>query len=180
MTLQMDDSYNERVYLAANPDIAEAVNQRQFASGREHYDKFGEREGRIASVHQYVLHQATQISLLKRDIAQRDGQIVDLNQAYAEALRTIEEMRGSSSWSVTSPMRFVSSKAKNIASLIKLLPQIIHLGGGVVVTVKKGRRVFASEGWAGIKRRILLVAHGRYAGSPESINNQNDYGEWVR
>jgi predicted SAM-dependent methyltransferase len=39
--------FNEVEYLAANPDVAAAVNEGKFHSGREHYEIYGEREGRI-------------------------------------------------------------------------------------------------------------------------------------
>jgi predicted SAM-dependent methyltransferase len=45
----MSDSiiFNEAEYLAANPDVAAAVKEGKFKSGREHYKKHGEREGRM-------------------------------------------------------------------------------------------------------------------------------------
>jgi predicted SAM-dependent methyltransferase len=39
--------FNEAEYLGANPDVAAAVKEGKFHSGREHYEKYGEREGRI-------------------------------------------------------------------------------------------------------------------------------------
>lgn len=60
----MDDSiFNEAEYLAANPDVAAAVKEGNFRSGREHYEICGEREGRMlkrlfgrASREQKVFH----------------------------------------------------------------------------------------------------------------------------
>ncbi|MDO9268603.1 MAG: methyltransferase domain-containing protein [Methylobacter sp.] len=42
-----DLMFNEAEYLAANPDVAAAVKNRKFRSGREHYELYGKREGRI-------------------------------------------------------------------------------------------------------------------------------------
>ncbi|EKD97304.1 MAG: methyltransferase type 11, partial [uncultured bacterium] len=42
-----DSTFNETEYLAANPDVAAAVKNGEFHSGREHYEKHGEREGRM-------------------------------------------------------------------------------------------------------------------------------------
>lgn len=39
-------SFNEELYLAANPDVAAAVARGQFASGRQHYNRHGRYEGR--------------------------------------------------------------------------------------------------------------------------------------
>ena len=40
-------NFNEQHYLAANPDVAQAVSKGRFESGLEHYHKFGRREGRL-------------------------------------------------------------------------------------------------------------------------------------
>lgn len=42
-----DLTFNEAEYLEANPDVAAAVKEGNFRSGREHYEKHGEREGRM-------------------------------------------------------------------------------------------------------------------------------------
>lgn len=39
--------FNEVEYLAANPDVTAAVKEGKFHSGREHYEIYGEREGRM-------------------------------------------------------------------------------------------------------------------------------------
>ena len=44
------DTFDEAAYLRANPDVAAAVSSGDYASGREHFDRFGQKEGR---------HQAT-------------------------------------------------------------------------------------------------------------------------
>lgn len=40
------DNFEEQGYLQANPDVAAAVRAGQFASGREHFDRFGKNEKR--------------------------------------------------------------------------------------------------------------------------------------
>ncbi len=39
--------FNEQGYLLANPDIADAVARGELASGWDHYQRFGQREGRV-------------------------------------------------------------------------------------------------------------------------------------
>lgn len=39
--------FNEAEYLAANPDVADAISNGSFHSGREHYEKYGKGEGRM-------------------------------------------------------------------------------------------------------------------------------------
>jgi lipopolysaccharide biosynthesis glycosyltransferase/glycosyltransferase involved in cell wall biosynthesis len=139
---------------------------------------------------------------LKQALVKRDDQIANINQklndlkpdpnhvtiAYKEALRTIEEIRSSSSWRVTAPMRFVSSKIKNTRAILKLLPSIVRFGGGLAGSAKKTWRVFSREGWSGVKRRILFVG-GNQNGFVSSMIRpdltsaaveRNDYAEWLR
>jgi SAM-dependent methyltransferase len=41
-----DQNFNEKAYLLANPDVADAVKKGAFKSGRSHYDAFGKNENR--------------------------------------------------------------------------------------------------------------------------------------
>jgi hypothetical protein len=41
-------TFDERYYLEANPDVAQAVREGRLSSGRQHYDAYGRREGRLA------------------------------------------------------------------------------------------------------------------------------------
>ena len=148
------------------------------------------RDGQVAHFTQTIQNLTEEVAKRDAVVADRDGQIAGLNNvtlAYNEALRTIEEIRVSSSWRITAPMRYVSSKIRNIIEVLKLLPRIIRFGGGVVGSVRKTWRVFSREGWKGIKRRILFVGGNRsqYFSSTikqelisESVD-QNDYGEPV-
>jgi len=43
-------AFDETVYLTANPDVAAAVQRGDFASGLEHFEKFGRHEGRVFGV----------------------------------------------------------------------------------------------------------------------------------
>ena len=46
IVLATKENFDERRYLAANPDVAEAVHAGQVANGRTHFEKFGLGEGR--------------------------------------------------------------------------------------------------------------------------------------
>ena len=41
------ENFDETGYLAANPDVAEAVRKGQFKSGRQHFEGYGRRESRL-------------------------------------------------------------------------------------------------------------------------------------
>ena len=40
-------NYNEKAYLASNPDVAESVKKGDFKSGKAHYKTFGWKENRM-------------------------------------------------------------------------------------------------------------------------------------
>jgi SAM-dependent methyltransferase len=44
--LATESNFDERAYLSANPDVAQAVKNGSFKSGRAHFNIFGKREGR--------------------------------------------------------------------------------------------------------------------------------------
>ena len=45
-TIMEKNNFNDKLYLEANPDVAEAVKRGEFKSGLEHYGMFGRKEGR--------------------------------------------------------------------------------------------------------------------------------------
>lgn len=121
-----------------------------------------------------------QVDNLNRIVAERNNHILNLEQI-------IEQTYMSSSWRITAPLRKLSLKAKNLSNLIKLLPSIFRISGGITKSVKKASRVFLREGWAGVKRRILFVGGDRNGTSDSKIRpdialpevDRNDYTEWL-
>ena len=157
----------------------------------ERVRSLAEKDTQIASLNE-AMHTLTE-QAAEKDIAvaDRDAQIVGLKHVaigYNEALRTIEEIRESSSWRITAPMRYLSSKIRNIGGVFKLLPSIIRFGGGIIGSARKAWRVFLREGWRGIKRRILFVGGNRSGIISSKIRpdltsaaiDRNDYTEWIR
>ena len=41
-----DENFDEKAYLLANPDVADAVKTGKIRSGRSHFEIFGKNEGR--------------------------------------------------------------------------------------------------------------------------------------
>lgn len=170
--------------------LNQAVNERE-----SRIDGFGralgQRDDQIATLHQTIQTLTEKVAKSKEVVAERDGQIAGLNQVtvqYNAALRVIEEIRRSSIWRITKPMRYVASKIKNIVSVIKLLPSIIRFGGGMASSINKLGCVFSREGWSGVRRRILFVGGNRNGFVSSMIRPdlnsaevaRSDYMEWVR
>jgi len=92
-----------------------------------------ERDAQIVNLNESLAERDVQIAGLSQSVAERDGQINDLNQAVAErdsqiALMvgqlnneraTITEMRHSTSWRTTIPLRFVGTIFKSVTFKIR-------------------------------------------------------------
>jgi glycosyltransferase involved in cell wall biosynthesis len=147
-----------------------------------------EQDIRINDLSRKLAQREEDVAALNEAMAEHDVQSVNLNQRYNESLKTIEEIRGSSSWRITAPIRYISSKLKNIIAVILLLPGIFRFGGGLVGSVRKAWRVLSREGWLGVKRRILFVDGHQYCITVSNVRNnlfsktvnRNDYNAWIR
>lgn len=84
MPTTIESSFDERIYLIANPDVAKAVEDGRLSSGWEHYQRSGHGEGRVASAPQFVRELARRLAALTETVAERDGRITALTRAVAE------------------------------------------------------------------------------------------------
>ncbi|MBC7490505.1 MAG: glycoside hydrolase family 99-like domain-containing protein [Glaciimonas sp.] len=169
--------FNEQIYLLANPDVEEALNRGEFTSGMEHFQKYGHTEGRITNAHQFLSDQARHLSLLKQAVAEHDGQIAHLNQAVtvrdvhisnlnhavaegdvqiANFNQMVNEIRNSTSWRLTSPVRSIGTLLKRLRHIMKLVSSAIKQGGGIKLAVGKAVRIYQNEGMAGVRSALSV------------------------
>jgi len=158
-----------------------------------------ERDNRIGNLAQYINERDQQITNLNQEVLERDRQIASLNEAAIEFDRQIAglsqiaaEREGliaeihtlltSTSWKITAPIRAIGHRIKRIKHLLRILPGLIHRGGGIWATTQKTAATIRREGLGGVKRRIHIVnalatsaldEHGQLIAS-------HDYAEWVR
>jgi glycosyltransferase involved in cell wall biosynthesis len=88
-----------------------------------------ERDGQIANLNQAVAERDGQIANLNQAVAEHDGQIANLNQAVAErdaAVRNFYEIRCSSSWKLTAPLRFFGHLVKGNFDLAENVVREAH------------------------------------------------------
>ena len=77
----MLDLFDEQIYLAINPLVAEAVAQGEFASAREHFEIVGRKEHLLTNAKDSILEQAREIVRLKLIIAEGEGKVSSLSLA---------------------------------------------------------------------------------------------------
>ncbi|HEY8036072.1 MAG TPA: glycosyltransferase [Methylobacter sp.] len=193
----------ENVYSFSLKDFFTITGQNNIFSQEEIVNLIVEHNGHIVHLNQAIgdLNQA--IVYYKQAVVERDQRIIDLtqiahdkedhignlNQAIREReqqisnlIQAIDEIRGSTSWRLTRPIRFIGSQLLRVRIVFKALPYALIMSGGYRGLVKHVLDIYKSEGVNGIKRRILFSAS---PGTPAPVLdytelNHNDYDEWVR
>ena len=73
-----EKNFDEAAYLLANPDVAQAVREDKFESGRSHFEVFGRQEGRMLQRDRSIFLEAKKVklrsiaSLLRSDMSHRE------------------------------------------------------------------------------------------------------------
>ena len=141
MRITANGLFDEQIYLAANPDVADAVSRGDVASAWEHFQQSGQKDGRVATASQFIVNQAGRLSLMKTTVAERAEQITNLNQAVLERdeqiahlqqreselqnlsnelSKAINEIHLSTSWRITKPLRMVSQWGRRFKRLVRI------------------------------------------------------------
>lgn len=94
----------------------------------------------------------------------------------------IKELHASSSWKLTSILRFIAYQIRNVSSKGGLLQQAIVRNGGIKEAFARLIDLYKREGVSGIKNKVRIAFHGDLVapsvGSDEF--DRNDYAEWIR
>lgn len=142
-------------------------------SERDH--AIAERDGQIAGLAQAAHDKEVHIGNLDRALRERDEQI-------SYHIRSAAEIRASTSWRLTRPVRFVGRQLLRIKTILKASPYALSVCGGYRGLIKHAWSTYKKEGIDGIKLRVLFSAS---PGAPLPVigsaqPNYNDYSEWVR
>jgi glycosyltransferase involved in cell wall biosynthesis len=193
----MTNLFDEQIYLAANPDVAEAIKQGEFDSAIQHYEKLGYKEGLVSNASEFILEQLKNNFIYKQLLSGQDKQIASLNQAIAERdgqianlNSVIQEILGSTSWKLTSPVRLIGHQRLRVKLVLRALPYAMAVCGGYRGLIKHAWCTYQDEGLNGIKRRVIFSASPsgsipiNYYDQAADDNNahpqHNNYKEWVR
>ncbi|MDD2466581.1 MAG: glycosyltransferase [Desulfobulbus sp.] len=161
----------------------------EILAGKDIVEVVAERDGLINSLNKTVVKRDGLIDSLNQTAAERDALIDSLNQTVTERdglidrlTHEIKALRHSTSWKLTTPLRWPIHQLKRARHLARIAPRALEVGGGIGPTTMKAWRLYRSEGLAGLKRGIVSVQSPSEI-KPTSQSNgfdRNDYEEWVR
>ncbi len=135
---------NGHVAMDANTSVALLQAQTEsFNSTQKVKSLMQEMEQTAAARQAEVVH-------LQQKMAERDAHVVALQES-------LHAMRSSKSWKITVPLRARPAAAIELASKLKLLPQALQVGGGLMPTLRTAFNVLKTEGLDGIRWRLSNV-----------------------
>ncbi len=155
------------------------------------YKEIGEWNTTIKNLNDLAIDRYNLIQSINVEKLSVENQLQELRSELQEIAHTnhlthnkLAEVYQSSSWRITSPLRFASRQLKRIPRIINLaLPAIKH-GGGIVGTTQKAFKLLKQDGVSGLKRGLRSVAAKLPADNnsnlPTFFTGNNDYDEWVR
>ncbi len=152
----MNSEFNEVDYLKIHRDVAIAVEAKLFASGMEHFQQVGRQEGRTCD-YAVLLDQLVLVAAEgKTKAAQRELENAALRQ-------TIAELRASTSWRITAPVRQLGRLARTVTAGVPFWRKLAALRAVLLrllreqslpVLAMRALRVWRREGLGGIKARV--------------------------
>lgn len=108
--------FDEKIYLASNPDVAKALYRGEFSSGLEHYEKNGIRESRIVNIDQLLFQSVLMRQALLRS-ERRIAYLEDLRQSIQSQKIRLNSTDTSCSqgltWLILSPFRQLNNYCRN-------------------------------------------------------------------
>jgi glycosyltransferase involved in cell wall biosynthesis len=89
-------------------------------------------------------------------------------QSAAQHQMQMEEMRRSSSWRITAPLRYAKDMLVGVRSMAGRVMRAVERDGGVATTVRRGLDMYRRSGVKGLRRAMGAAGHGGH-----------DYETWV-
>ena len=95
-----------------------------------------------------------------RTLSNLERSINEKQQTITQLTETVEAYLQSTSWKITKPLRIGGRIIRATIYPFRLIKSGIRHGGGVTNTLKKAKRIYVNEGFAGIQRSIRVITHG--------------------
>lgn len=108
------------------------INETEYAQGWS--TLVGERETQVARLSEMVNERDVQIAELSDEVVRHEAWTLDLNAQLEQVTRTLEELRGSTSWRITSPLRVLGRaipigthlRLRSGAAVLNVLKHVYH------------------------------------------------------
>lgn len=125
---------------------------------------------------------STAFAMQQERAEQAEQHVQSQREQLTQREALIAELRASTSWRLTGPLRFVATQAYRTRRAVSLIGPALRVGGGASGTARRALRLYRNEGWSGIKRGLRIAASaGQVVPTPGSDSfHRNDYTEWVR
>jgi glycosyltransferase involved in cell wall biosynthesis len=164
---------------------AEIDNQQRLA--KEQQQLANERQQQLDELTSVNAQQREQLKELAQHVVDKDRHIENLDalraaQANTEALllSEIAALRQSTSWRITSPLRWTGHQLKRAKRILSLIPPAARRNGGLIPLAKKVVKIYSLYGISGLKQG--LYATQTFANSPYQPTAQpeeNSYQAWI-
>ena len=119
------------------------------------------------------------IALLDSKIAEHERKITELTSTIAMRDRSIAELRYSTSWKITAPLRFVGRSTRQMHKALQLLPDAVAHSGGMGSAAQKAYHILRREGFVGLRSRLRFLAATRQTVGDISLEaDQPDGNDW--
>lgn len=126
------------------------------------------RDISISSFTQTITNQKEELLRLTQQNIQNKEQLSHFNKIVANHNNQLIELYNSTSWQVTTPLRFASHQLQRAVYAPALIKVAIKRGGGFTPTLKKAIRLYYREGLSGIKHGLRTVARSNYIKLPDT------------
>lgn len=138
----------------------------------------GNLESQVADLSQVMHDKEVHIGNLERQLTELSQALIECEHQITKHIQDAAEVRQSTSWRLTRPIRFVGFKLLRIKMVFKALPYALSVCGGYRGLIKQVWSTYKDEGIDGIKRRIIFSASpGAPSLAPPILE---DYSEWIR
>ena len=121
--------------------------------------------GEIEAISASLAEHRNQVAVQTMELNERDGKIrelsVELSDTHERADRLdreLQELRASTSWRMTAPVRHAAMRMKLLFRIMRLLPRILRTPKGAIHVLRRAVTVIRTEGFSGLRQRLQRLA----------------------
>lgn len=139
----------------------------------------------VADGNEHIASLLQELGTVTASLGHHLGTLDSMHQTLAARDRQIADLYNSSSWRVTSPLRFAVRQLRRVLRVVQLVVPAIKVSGGLGNALVKVVKLFAREGIPGVKRGFRLAASSTRVAPPadspavDTSASNKDYQAWI-